>query len=76
MALGEQILDHSGWYSNPLCFNVFAPVAVGVREGEKRKLRQVRSNLLPRPNRMLAGGGCWECWRVEGEEGLRFEAGS
>ena len=46
MALCAQVLDHSGWFSNPLRFNVFAPVSVGVREGEQRMRGQVRSNVL------------------------------
>jgi hypothetical protein len=49
MALRAQVLDHLGWFSNPLRFNVFASVSVGVREGEQRLLEQVRSNLYPMP---------------------------
>jgi len=47
MALSSQVLDHFRWFSNPLRFNVFAPLSMGVREGKQRVLGQVRSNLLP-----------------------------
>ena len=53
MALNSQVLDHSGWLSNPLRFNVIALVSVGVKEGEKRMSRQARSNVLPLPSRLL-----------------------
>ena len=36
MALSAQVLDHSDWFSNPLRFNVFASVSVGVREENSR----------------------------------------
>ena len=35
MALNSQVLDQSDWFSNPLRFNVFASVFVGMREGKQ-----------------------------------------
>ena len=49
MPTKSQVLDHSGWFLNPLRFNPFAHFFVGVREGKQRMLRQIRSNLLPLP---------------------------
>ena len=46
MALSSQVLDHLDLLSNPLRFNVFASVSVGVREAEQCMHGQVRTNVL------------------------------
>ena len=37
--LSSQVLDHSGWFSNPLRFNIFAPVFAGVSEVKQHVVR-------------------------------------
>lgn len=56
MALRKQVLDHSGQFSNPLRFNVFASVSLGMRQGEQRMLWQVRSVGYVGGKRLEVGG--------------------